>query len=121
MNNTHHQYADDTFLKKRKALYEYITPKINLDDEVWSLIDLNSTRRILDVGCGNADLLVYLRKEKQFAGELFGIDISPGILASGIAQNEKEQLNINLQVGSIEQCHLPMIFLILLLPNMFCN
>lgn len=99
-----HNYKDDKALKIRKALYHFTFPKIDIKKELMK--HLHKGQSILDVGCGNGDFLIFLRKE-QFSGKLVGIDISLGIMESGIEQNEKERLNITFKVGDAQQLEFP--------------
>lgn len=97
-------YQNDIQLKKRKRIYDYVTPKIGAEEEIIKLINLNLS--ILDVGCGNGDLLIRMRKQ-GFLGRLIGIDISKGILQPGIKQNEEKNLNIVFEIGNAEKLEFP--------------
>jgi len=93
-------YQNDVQLKKRKSIYDYATPEIDAEEEIIKLINPDSS--ILDVGCGNGDLLIRMRKQ-GFSGKLIGIDISEGILQQGIKQSEEEKLNIVFKVEGAEK------------------
>lgn len=103
-NKTHvlNEYKDDSNLKKRKIIFSIAIPKIDIIEEVSKCIDFQNTKNILDIGCGNGDLLIYMRKQ-GFSGELVGMDISEGIMKPGIDQSKKEKLNINFETGTAEK------------------
>ena len=97
-------YQDDIQLRKRKRIYNYVRPRIDTEEEIIKLISPNSS--VLDVGCGNGDLLIRMRKQ-GFSNRLIGIDISEGILQPGINQNKEEDLNIVFKVGNAEKLEFP--------------
>jgi ubiquinone/menaquinone biosynthesis C-methylase UbiE len=96
-----HHYKDDTKLSFRKKFNSYAVPKVQFGEKIINIIKRNRAKKVLDIGCGNGDLLIQLRKS-GFKGELHGIDISSGILKPGIKQNRKEKLDIDLKVGDAE-------------------
>lgn len=93
-------YKTDEQLLKRKSLFNYARPQIDLDGKVLKAVNPGA-QKILDVGCGNGDFLLRLRQELG-PRELHGIDISKGIMALGRQQSEKERYGIDFQVGSAE-------------------
>ncbi len=95
------EYRDDTNLSKRKRIFSLGTPKISIIEEVCKLIDFSKTKDILDIGCGNGDLLVGIRKA-GFKGSLTGMDISNGIMKTGIETSKKENLDIKFEEGTAE-------------------
>jgi ubiquinone/menaquinone biosynthesis C-methylase UbiE len=62
---------------------------------------------ILDVGCGTGEWLIYLREEKKHQGRLVGLDISPGIMSSGIEASRQRRLEIVFIVGSADRLPFP--------------
>lgn len=95
-------YKDESLLKKRQALIQYDIPKISISQEIISLIDLNLDKYILDVGCGTGDLVTSLRKENNYKGKLFAVDISEGIMREGIEKNISGNLDINFEVSDAQ-------------------
>lgn len=100
-NHVLNEYKDDSTLKKRKLIFEIAVPKINIIEEVSKCIDFKNTKNILDIGCGNGDLLIHIRKS-GFSGNLVGLDISEGIMKPGIDQNKREKLDIKFDIGTAE-------------------
>lgn len=95
-------YKTDEKLVLRKKYNSFAVPRTNLDELLIKKIRACGAKCVLDVGCGNGDFLIELRKS-GFDGELMGLDISPGIQKPGIKQNEKEKLGIKFMVGDAEQ------------------
>jgi len=94
-------YGSQDKLVLRTKYNSFIVPKTSLDDDVIKKIVELKPKKVLDVGCGNGDLLIKLQKG-GFCGELTGLELSKGILSPGIKQNEKEKLNIDFIVGDAE-------------------
>jgi len=95
-----YKYKNDNSLMMRKRVYQYTYPKIDLTKEVIKKIPFKA-KRVLDVGCGNGDLLISLRKS-SFTGELFGMDLSEGIMQKGTKQSIEEGLNIIFKAADAE-------------------
>ncbi len=105
-----HNYKDDSALTARKSLYDHLVPPLNIEAELFQALPISSNAKdatILDVGCGNGDLLVHFRRDYGFTGHLTGIDISSGIMAPGLAANEKEKLGIDFRIGNADQLDFP--------------
>lgn len=100
----HTTYQDDTPLKQRKAWLRSKTDShtIDLQQEIIKRIPLETCTSILDIGCGNADLLCKIRKA-GFGGKLVGIDNSDGMIAS--ARNNTGGLAITIIKADAK--HLP--------------
>ncbi|MDQ2740024.1 MAG: class I SAM-dependent methyltransferase [Actinomycetota bacterium] len=71
------QYADDTNLRARQRFWQHQSPPFNFLGWVLSLVDVNPSHRVLDVGCGNGD---YLRAIAQHHNTVVGCDLSLGML-----------------------------------------
>ncbi|MFH1598555.1 MAG: class I SAM-dependent methyltransferase [Patescibacteria group bacterium] len=99
-----HHYKDDSKLVFRKKFNSFAKPRVQFGTKIIDIIKKVEAKRVLDVGCGNGDLLIQIRKT-GFKGELYGIDISGGIIMPGIKQNAKEKLNISLKVGDAENLY----------------
>ncbi len=89
------KYKDDSLLRARKEFYDLAAPFISLEDEVIKRLEQfnYSPPRILDVGCGNGDLLLKIH-DKHPDWNLTGIDF-----AEGMVQNNKD---VNFQVADVE-------------------
>jgi ubiquinone/menaquinone biosynthesis C-methylase UbiE len=91
------KFKSDKLLKIRKHFYKYAVPHINLEEEIIKEINFFKNIKILDVGCGNGDLLGEIKK-KYSDCELYGIDF-----AEGIIQNAKNLYpEINFLVDDVE-------------------
>ncbi|MBN1386100.1 methyltransferase domain-containing protein [Candidatus Woesearchaeota archaeon] len=96
------KFRDDTLLKARKVFYRLSKPFVDLDKEIISRISTEGSLKILDVGCGNGDLLIKLRNT-GFSGEMKGIDFSEGIINN--ARDAGKGTGIDFRIGEAE--HLP--------------
>ena len=94
-------YGNFSKLGFRKKYNDFAESRLRWDKEIIGFIKESRAKRVLDIGCGNGDLLIKLRKS-GFSGELFGVELSPGILKGGIEQNKKENLNIFFEVGDAQ-------------------
>jgi ubiquinone/menaquinone biosynthesis C-methylase UbiE len=99
LRNKH--YKDFSKLAFRKKYNSFYAPKIDIAQEIIEKIKKSPAKTVLDVGCGNGDLLISLRKS-GFTGKLFGIDISEGLLEEAKKCNEAENLNIRFEVMDAE-------------------
>ena len=95
-------YRTDEKLRLRKAFNSFAEPSINLEPEIIDYLLGANIQELLDVGCGNGDLLIKLRKA-GFKRNLTGMDLSEGIMQPGITASNKEGLNINFFSGQAEQ------------------
>lgn len=94
MDYTTKNYVNSSHLKTRKNFHNiYSKPSINLNEEVFRSVKLNSNERILDIGCGYGDLLKFFRISGH-QGELIGIDISPGMIKDAQLDNKDTTFNI---------------------------
>lgn len=98
-------YKDDSVLKRRKAFSLSLTPKVDLHLEVIKRI-INKKSPILDVGCGNADLLIRLAIS-NFPAELVGIDASPNLVQIGTQEAKRQGVSITLLPGYAEELPFP--------------
>lgn len=106
----HHNYSSDKNLLKRMVFAKHCRPKINLIKEIVRLLGIGKEdheRNILDVGCGNGQDLIKIRKEFGFRGELVGIDIAEGILKIAQKLNRAEKSGIRFATGNAENLRLP--------------
>lgn len=92
-------YRSDENLLKRKVFAGYFRPRIDLVKKIVGELRLNGYERILDVGCGNGYVLIEIRKKYKHHGNLYGVDIAPGILKKAISSNIKTKSRINFSQG----------------------
>ena len=92
-------YSSEANLLKRKIFAGYFKPKINLAREIFKLLKLKANEKVLDVGCGNGDLLIELRHKYHHTGPLYGLDIANGILKKAILAGRASGSKINFSVG----------------------
>jgi len=102
-----HLFNDDSKIKKAIEVNRFANPKIDIDKEVFNIISATEVLKLLDVGCGNGDLLIRFRKEFGFIGELHGIDLSEGILNAAINENKKSKLGIAFRVDDAQTLDYP--------------
>ena len=92
-------YSSEEKLLRRKSFHRYFKPRVDLVRTIFNFLKLKGRESILDVGCGNGDVLVSLRKIYRQQGEMFGVDIAPGILRQANRINRQEKLGIKFSVG----------------------
>lgn len=105
----HRNYSSDQNLLKRLAFAKHCHPQVNLNREIIHLLKISRDGRektILDVGCGNGQTLIQIRKA-GFAGTLFGIDISRGILSAAKKSNAEVQTRIHFSQADAENLKFP--------------
>jgi len=95
------EYGNFSKLGFRKYYNSFAVPTTKWEDEIFDFIKKSGAKKILDVGCGNGDLLILIRKN-GFKGELVGVELSAGILAGGINESEENKLDINFVVGDAQ-------------------
>ncbi len=91
------QYADPSNLQSRVNMYAYLRPENPLPDgttfEDWILdhLDWTGEESVVDIGCGPGHFLSPISKR---AGQVIGIDLSPGMLAQArdVAPDGRVQL-----------------------------
>ncbi|MEK9174460.1 MAG: class I SAM-dependent methyltransferase, partial [Patescibacteria group bacterium] len=92
-------YNSDKNLLKRKAFATLFKPKIDLTKNIILSLKLKGKEKVLDVGCGNGDLLVELKRQYGHKGQLYGLDIASGILTKAIKANKENNLDIDFIVA----------------------
>lgn len=105
----HKNYSSDQNLLKRLAFAKYCYPKINLLREMTRLLGIGRggrQKKILDVGCGNGQNLIQIRKS-GFEGELIGIDIAEGILKVAKRLNRAAGTDVHFIKGDAENLKFP--------------
>jgi ubiquinone/menaquinone biosynthesis C-methylase UbiE len=78
------QYQTGTNLAARQSIYAFAQPKIDLVATVLGLAGLAGTEVVADIGCGNGIYLAGLAR-RGHVGQVLGIDLSPGMLATAKA------------------------------------
>jgi len=73
------QYANDSNLVARQAIYVYQKPRLELWNGSVDLAALRGDESVLDIGCGNGLYLATLRS-RNHRGFLCGVDLSEGML-----------------------------------------
>ena len=96
------QYKTDNNLLIRKRFNSFSDRLTIPDETIIKYIMVNNPESILDVGCGNGDLLIAFRKA-GFKGKLVGVDLSAGMLSAGIRETEEKKLDIHFEVADAEQ------------------
>lgn len=100
------QYKDESRLVCRCKYNSFAVPRVHFTEDIINIINKSAAKRVLDIGCGNGELLIKLRKS-GFLGELFGIDIAGGILRHAEEKNAREKLGIHFEVGAAESLDFP--------------
>ena len=100
-------YSSEEKLLRRKSFHRYFKPRVDLVRTIFNFLKLKGRESILDVGCGNGDVLVSLRKIYRQQGEMFGVDIAPGILRQANRINRQEKLGIKFSVGDGRELKFP--------------
>ena len=95
------QYLDHEILAKRKTFHRLEDPYIYLPDEIFKRLNTQKSQAILDIGCGNGDILVYLA-EHGIKGIYTGIDISPGMLKEAEINAQKADTPMTFVVANAE-------------------
>ncbi|MBI1970720.1 class I SAM-dependent methyltransferase [Candidatus Woesearchaeota archaeon] len=97
-------YQNDSALKKRKAFNLSLTPKVDIHLEAMKRI-IDKQNPVLDVGCGNADLLIRLAMSTISGkhGVLVGIDSSPGLIQIGAQEAKRKGMALQLLQGNAEE------------------
>jgi len=95
-------YKTDEKLVLRKEYNKFFEPKTDIVKDIIEFLFSRSPKSALDVGCGNGDFLIKLRKA-GFKGKLTGLEISRGMLEPGIKQNSEENLGIDFIIGDAEE------------------
>jgi 2-polyprenyl-3-methyl-5-hydroxy-6-metoxy-1,4-benzoquinol methylase len=110
------KYAAGYFRKTHKNWFK--NPNIQLFKQIDEIIRLNEGKKVLDVGCGNGDLLIYLQKQNpEFA--LFGIDraMKKGVKGIAVFRQDVERVKIKhkmdvvISLAVIEHVRNPLLFL----------
>lgn len=79
------QYRTGGNLAARQSIYAYQEPRIDLPAIVLDAAGVPSGGIVADVGCGNGAYLAELAR-RQVAGQVIGMDLSPGMLAAASAR-----------------------------------
>lgn len=78
---------------------------INLTKKIFNRENINSTSRILDVGCGTGQTAAYLAY--KYGAKVTGIDINPTMVKKAKRRMKKNHLFVKLIQGSVEKIPLP--------------
>jgi ubiquinone/menaquinone biosynthesis C-methylase UbiE len=78
------QYQTGANLAARQSIYAFAQPKIDLVATVLGLAGMAGTETVADIGCGNGGYLAGLAS-RGHAGQVLGVDLSPGMLAAAKA------------------------------------
>jgi len=122
-----HSFYDVSRVKKEKYAAGYFrkthrnwfkNPNIQLFKKIDEIIRLNAGTKVLDVGCGNGDLLLYLQKQNPELA-LFGIDraMKKGVKGITVFRQDVERVKINykmdviISLAVIEHVRNPLLFL----------
>jgi 2-polyprenyl-3-methyl-5-hydroxy-6-metoxy-1,4-benzoquinol methylase len=110
------KYAAGYFRKIHKNWFK--NPNIQLFKQIDEIIRLNEGKKVLDVGCGNGDLLIYLQKQNPELA-LFGIDraMKKGVKGIAVFRQDMERVKIKhkmdvvISLAVIEHVRNPLLFL----------
>ena len=110
------KYAVGYFREKHKNWFK--NPNIQLFKKIDEIIRLNKGKKVLDVGCGNGDLLIYLQKQNPEL-TLFGIDRAMKKEVKGITVFRqdvegvkiKHKMDAVISLAVIEHVRNPLLFL----------
>ncbi len=108
ITDAHHlntvQYATADKLLARRGIYQYCQPPLDVKGEIIKTLKLNGEEAILDVGCGDGDMLVRLCQQQQHRGRLVGLDPSNGMIAAAKTRaRSAAKGQIEFLVGRTEQ------------------
>lgn len=96
------QYKNDKNLSARFGLYDFSYPKVDIYNEAIKALKLKGNEKILEVGCGNGQVLVNIYKGGH-RGELTGTDISKGMYKETVAQCKQDHLPIKFKEVSADK------------------
>ncbi len=96
------QYKTAANVNARWELYKHAVPLVDIHEHGIDALHLKGTEDILDVGCGTARTLVYLRS-KGHKGRLVGVDISQELFCEDAKNEREKQLRIELSVCSADE------------------
>ena len=110
------KYAGGYFSKMHKNWFK--NPNIYLFKKIDQIIRLNKGRRVLDAGCGNGDLLLFLLKQNSDLS-LFGVDRAMKRAVKGITVYQqdveqviiKDKMDVVISLAVIEHVRNPLLFL----------
>ena len=78
---------------------------LDLTRKIFELENINSTSKILDVGCGTGQTAAYLAN--KYGANVTGIDANPTMVAKAKMRIQKNSLPVKIIQGSIEKTSLP--------------
>src|SRR5690349_21042382 len=73
-----------------------------LRERILALARLQIGDSILDVGCGTGTLAIAARRHVGDAGEVFGVDASPEMIARAVAKASRRRAAVDFRVGVVE-------------------
>jgi ubiquinone/menaquinone biosynthesis C-methylase UbiE len=81
------QYASETNLSARQAIYRFLDPPVRNAPWAIDLAHLEGDERVLDLGCGNGLHLAELAR-RGHRGAVHGMDLSPGMLTAARSRTD---------------------------------
>jgi len=100
-------------MEKMVQSYDSYMRKITLGREralremTVSLAQVKAGDRVLEVGCGTGTLTLAAKRQAGPSGEVFGIDIIPGMIEASQSKAAQAKMEATFQLGSIEDIPFP--------------
>lgn len=99
-------YKDNSLIEKRRALYEFTSPRHIIEEEVLGLLELKGNESLLDIGCAEGKLL--LKTIERYPNvKCTGVDIAAGMINAAEQEARRRKLPISFRVEDAQQLSYP--------------